>query len=397
MKSEDIIKKIDISRISDDLWCLLKIPSPTGNERKAALRFAEMLSTTGSVIEVELDETIFNSPCVIGRLRGNRPGKILQLAGHIDHIDVGHPEPERNGRVISGRGSCDMKYGLAGILELVRILQENNCDFPGEILVTIYGLHEEPKGHTKGIMTLIDKGIKGDAAIVMEGPSDVAIVMNMGLARWDVVITQKGLVCHETVATKGRDDLLKTVLNVVNLLVEKNNDLRKKYKSYGLINRPESLFIGQIHYGDFFNRVPNECRLQGTVRWHPNRSFAEIEEEMKNIFHSIEYQPEINIEYDLTFIGHSYEIDLEEPIVLSLLNSYKAIHKNELKIEGQTCVTDAQRLIKEGGVPAIIWGANLENAHKDYEFVELDKVHKVNQMIFHAAMDYLNNSADFEK
>ena len=60
------------------------MPSPTGRERDAALVYARPLAASGA--EVEVDETIHDSPNVIGRLEGRRPGPTMQLAGHIDHM-----------------------------------------------------------------------------------------------------------------------------------------------------------------------------------------------------------------------------------------------------------------------------------------------------------------------
>ena len=139
-----LARAINVDRMADDLWRLVGIPSPTCHEREAALAFADMLAAAGASVEV--DETIHESPGVIGRLRGNRPGKVCQLAGHIDHICVSHPEPKREGSIISGRGAADMKNGLAGVLEMARVLNESGCDFPGEILITVYGRHETPAG-----------------------------------------------------------------------------------------------------------------------------------------------------------------------------------------------------------------------------------------------------------
>ncbi len=72
-----------------------------------------MLKKVGA--QVEINETIHKSPSVVGRLRGKRDGRVLQLAGHIDHIDFGHPKPQRKEGIISGRGSADMKNGLVRI------------------------------------------------------------------------------------------------------------------------------------------------------------------------------------------------------------------------------------------------------------------------------------------
>ena len=98
-----LLEQISIERMADDLWRLVNVWSPTGNEREAAFLFAEMLADAGA--EVEIDERLCNSPNVIGRLKGNRPGKTFQLAGHIDHIDVPHAPPARtrHGDLCSGR------------------------------------------------------------------------------------------------------------------------------------------------------------------------------------------------------------------------------------------------------------------------------------------------------
>lgn len=392
MKLQKVIEQMNMDRIADDLLSLLEIPSPTGNERAVALKFKELLMATGDKIEVSVEGGYPKSPSVIGILSGSRPGKTLQLSGHLDHIDVPHDAPKRDGNIISGRGSCDMKCGLAGILELVRILQENDSDFPGRVLITVYGLHEEPGGNTQGVANLIKKNIKGDAAIIMEGPMDKAIVMAMGLARWDLTLKHSGPICHENVADPHRHELLDVSLEVIGLLKQKNDVLKKKRNSYALINRAESIFIGQMHYGDFFNRMPNEFKLQGTVRWHPDRSYEEVQAEMNKLIESISCSSDISINFELTFIGHSCQIDSDEQIVQSLISSYKSQIGKDLEIAGWTTVTDSQRLIREAGVPTVVWGANLENAHMDYEFVELDKLKSACEVIFHTAVDYLNSN-----
>lgn len=164
--SEAILDKVDGRRLADVLWSLVQLPSPTGRERRAAMAFAEMLAAAGAV--VVLDEGIPESPNVIGRLRGLQPGPTFQLAGHLDHIDVAHQPPERDGESICGRGAADMKGGLASIIEAVRVLAEGGSDFPGEVLVTAWGLHEAPTGDSSGLLNLIRRRVVGDAALVAE-------------------------------------------------------------------------------------------------------------------------------------------------------------------------------------------------------------------------------------
>ena len=190
--------RIDLNRIAEDLWQLVTIPSPTGQERAAALAFAGMLTRAGA--QVEVDESIYDSPTVIGRLNGKGPGKVFQLAGHLDHIEVPHAAPTRTEEIISGRGSADMKNGLAAILEVVRAFSESGCDFPGQILVTAYGLHEAPKGNSAGLLNLIKRTIKGDAALIAEtghAAEGAIVVQGKGQSVWNVTIKRNG---GETIA-----------------------------------------------------------------------------------------------------------------------------------------------------------------------------------------------------
>lgn len=390
MAHDDLLERIDINRIADDLWHLVNIASPTTQERAAALEFAGMLGEAGAD-EVEIDASIHDSPCVIARLRGNRPGRTLQLCGHIDTIDIPHAKPQRTPRIIGGRGSADMKCGLASILEIVRILKQADAGFPGEILVTVYGLHEEPGGGTRGIMGPIGRGITGDAAIVFEGASDRAAVCGVGLARWDITITQTGEWCHETKAAPERGELLKTLVRVVEAVGNKHDELQALPNNFPL-PRKESVFVGQVHYGDFFNRVPNRCTLQGNRRWHPDHTFEDVYGDMQELLDSVERHPDVSIELSWNFIGHSYEIDPETPIVRSLQRAYEAVEGASLPVSGYPSVCDVQRLVVEAGIPAVHFGPALDPVHAWHtndEYVELDKLKTATEIQFLTVLDYL--------
>ena len=107
------------------------------------------------------------------------------------NIDKPHPAPKRESYLISGRGSADMKNGLAGILEVVRVLHKRGCDFAGEILVTAYGQHETPVGNQQPLIHILESGVKGDAAIVAEGFSEVTVIAAKGQAIWNIELRRK--------------------------------------------------------------------------------------------------------------------------------------------------------------------------------------------------------------
>ncbi|MFT4702244.1 MAG: acetylornithine deacetylase/succinyl-diaminopimelate desuccinylase-like protein, partial [Yoonia sp.] len=76
---------------------------------------------------------------VWGRLKGDGKGPTILLAGHLDTVDVdGYDapfEPKIEDGKIFGRGSCDMKAGLAAYLETIRILKLTKVPLAGDIII----------------------------------------------------------------------------------------------------------------------------------------------------------------------------------------------------------------------------------------------------------------------
>lgn len=391
MKAEELISKISAESLADALWGLVNIASPTGSEKNAALHFAKMLEAAGA--KVELDLTLPNSPNIIGRLKGNRKGPTLQLAGHIDHVDVPHPKPTRDKKIISGRGSADMKNGLAGILEIVKVLKSSGCDFAGEILVTVYGLHEAPTGTGAGLSNLIEKGIKGDAAIVFEGPDNAAAIAANGMAIWNLKISIKEPACHEFSVEPNRPDLLGIAITAVNELKKKDEELKSAKNPFPLLAR-QSLFIGQMHYGDFYNRVPNFVYMQGTRRWHPDKTFEQIKEDFDSVLKKLKITDSVKIETNWLFVGHSYQIDANEKIVKCLVDAHKTICGKDCPIRGHSSVTDVNRLVRQAKIPAVLCGFGTDTGHCDYEFVEISHIKKCCEVAMQTVINFLTRQED---
>ena len=389
MKTHPLVESIDRARLADDLWRLVNIPSPTRHERDVAMAFAEMLEKAGA--EVRLDERIPDSPNVIGRLRGARPGRTLQLAGHMDHIDIPHPPPQRSDEVISGRGSADMKCGLAAVLEVVRLLSESGRDFPGEILVTTYGLHEAPHGDSRGLLNLIDDEILGHAALVFEGRNATQcenIVAGKGQSIWNVKITRPNEACHELHRDDRADDLLAGCREVIGTLETERSRLHSESHAHPLLGR-ESLFVGQVHYGDFYNRAPSVCTLQGTRRWNPQNNFDAVRREFSEFLNGIELPAGLSIESDWIFVGESYAVQPDEPIIQAFQSACRSLLDTEAQYIGTLGVLDGSRLVPLGHIPIAACGLGGEGGHADYEFVPLDEMHRCCGVAVQTVLNYL--------
>ncbi|MBN2209895.1 MAG: M20 family metallopeptidase [Sedimentisphaerales bacterium] len=387
MSKQDVHNQISRQHLADDLWELVNVPSPTLNERAAALKFADMLQVCGATVEI--DETLPESPNVIGRLKGARPGPTLQLAGHLDHVDIPHPPPTRNDDIISGRGAADMKNGLAGILEITRLLNQWG-DFPGELLITAYGRHEAPSGDSQGLFNLIDRGVKGDAAIVFEGPDEAVVVMALGMSIWNIILSRQGQACHEMTGEEKGWPLSRALRQVLDLLDAKNAQLKNSTRHNYPLLPPESVFVGQVHFGDFYNRVPNICTLQGTRRWHPDKSYSDIQNDFSAWLTELDLPAGITLSHNWIYVGDAYKINPGELIVQSLRSAWRDEIGREPRIIGHSSVNDTCRLVARGGVPAVLCSFDTETGHADYEFARLDRMERACRVALATAIKYLN-------
>ncbi len=381
------LSRINSERLRDRLWRLVQIASPTGREKKAAGMFVELLEQAGA--QVVVDDRLPDSPNVIGRLKGNKPGPTIQLAGHLDHIDIAHPVAELHLDRVIGRGAADMKNGLAGILEIVQILHDTGCEFPGEILITAYGLHEAPVGNSKGLLNLLEAGIKGDAAIVFEGPSDVAAVMANGMAIWNLGITHAAPASHELCTDRDKYELLEWASHVVTVFKQADLEKKQRLNPFPLLPA-ESIFVGQFHYGDFYNRLTNQCVLQGTRRWQPDKTFDEIKVELESVIQHEINSNDITYKQDWMLVGESYEISPDEFIVQCLQQAYETVTGRPLAIKGHSSVTDACRLVSQGHIPTVLCGFGTETGHADFEYVTVEQIVTSCRIAFMTVWYYLH-------
>jgi acetylornithine deacetylase/succinyl-diaminopimelate desuccinylase-like protein len=363
-----------MERVAEDIWTLVNIPSPTGSEQRAAQAYAEMLRASGAEVEPEAPDP--QRLFVLARLKGNRPGRRLLLAGHLDHIALPHDEPTRDAHTITGRGSADMKSGLAAIIEILRLLNAAGRDFPGDILVAAYGMHEAPIGNSSTLVHLIRRGIPADAAIVMESDyssRDKAVVAGAGQSIWNIILRRAGAASHELNRSPEADHLLECAMRAAASLRDLDRLLRRSTAGHALL-RPESLFIGQMHYGDFYNRAPDVCALQGTRRWHPGRSFDSVQEEMRELLNALPAFPGIAVQSDFRLTGEAYEVSPNESIVRALRLAWQTVTGNSMPLAGTSAVTDANRLVPLARIPTVLIGLDNEYAHADHESVRIERL-----------------------
>ncbi len=117
--------------------------------------------------------TFEGRPNLAGVLKGKGDGRSIMLTGHIDVVPPGAAEhwisdpfaPVVSEGFVRGRGTVDMKGGVACMLMAIEILKEIGVTLAGDVVFTTV-VDEEIGG--MGSLAMVDRGYRADAGIMTE-------------------------------------------------------------------------------------------------------------------------------------------------------------------------------------------------------------------------------------
>lgn len=145
---------------------------------------------------------------MVGAHRAGRPGgKSLIMNGHIDVVPTGPLDmwstppfqPRRDGRWLYGRGSGDMKAGVAAMLGAFDAIRRAGFR-PAADLYLQSVVEEECTGN--GALACLARGYRADAALIPEPVSDGLLRAQVGVLWFQVHV--RGLPVHVARAGTGR-------------------------------------------------------------------------------------------------------------------------------------------------------------------------------------------------
>lgn len=267
---------LDLSQSAVDLTVeLCNIESVSGNER-----------TLADAIEASLRvyphlEVTREGDAVVARTLLLRDRRVV-IAGHIDTVPVNNNLPvRRDGNELVGRGTVDMKAGVAVALVLAAALERPNVD-----LTWIFYDHEEVASELNGLGRLARTRpdlLAGDFAILGEPTSATVEGGCNGTARIDVRL--RGVRAHSARSWVGHN----AIHDAADVLAILKNYVPAEIEVDGLVYR-EGLNAVGISGGVAGNVIPDEAVVTINYRFAPSRTGVQAIEHLREVFADFEIE-----------------------------------------------------------------------------------------------------------
>ncbi len=263
--------------------------NPPGNEKQIAKFIFDYLEGLGASPEIiEFDKNRTNVVAEIGREKG------LMLCGHMDTVPIGdenlwkqNPFGEISRGKVYGRGSSDMKGGIASILTAVG--KVNLSKLKRKLLLTFVA---DEEARLRGSTWLLEnrKGIFRDVEYgVIAEPTDMKIqIAQKGVV--DIKVKFGGKSAHGSMPWLGENAIVKATKFVTEL-----EKLNSKMKIKDNLLGKGSVNIGKISGGTKVNVVPDYCELEIDRRVVPGETPERVVKQIKEVSRRLKLNAEMEV------------------------------------------------------------------------------------------------------
>ncbi len=336
---------------------------------------------------------------VVGTAIGSgKGGRSLLMNGHVDVVS---PEPVEHWTVdpwggeirdnrMYGRGSADMKAGVAAMIYAVRALKAAGIQLRGDVLVQTV-IDEECTGN--GTLSCLAHGYVADAAIIPE-PTDLKLVAAHPGVLW-CRIEVRGVGAHASGASAAVNAAEKAFVVVQGLrdLEEQWNRPEELHPAFSMIAHPINFNIGTFHAGDWPSTVPELAVLEVRLSYNPGQQVDDVQNVVREaVTRAALADPWLrHHEPTVTFFGFRaepaiYDTDSDLARIVAA-NSGKA-GDGRLQTIPFTATIDNRFFENYYGIPNVCYGPLGGQLHAPDEWVDLESVRACTRTLAGTLIDW---------
>ncbi|MGI8651108.1 MAG: ArgE/DapE family deacylase [Rubrobacter sp.] len=378
---------------------LVRIPSVTGTEGAVQERVEREMLARGLAVDrweatpeevapyfehVGEQSRYELRPNLLGVRKGGGDGRSILLNAHIDVVEPGDPatwgrDPFSGaveGGFIHGRGSCDMKGGLATFLVALDLLDDLGVSLAGDVkLNSVVG--EEDGG--LGALSTVLRGHRADAVVISE-PTRLALVVAQGGSVM-FRLTVPGRSTHAAVRGEGVsafEAFLPLYDALLDLEEERNATLLHPLYDHLIDKVP--INIGVVRAGNWASTVPESLVAEVRAGLIPGETLEDLKQLLENRLHTVSEEDDWLQENppELEYFSGQFapsEVAVEAGICKALANSHRATTGYEIAVEGVSYGSDMRHFVNFGGMECVMYGAgDVRLAHAPDEKIRTEDI-----------------------
>lgn len=331
-------------------------------------------------------------PIVVGTFKGSGGGRSLILNGHYDVVPEEQPDhwkhPPFSGEVegnrVYGRGTCDMKGGIAAMLVALQAIFQAGVQLKGDLLVQSV-MDEEMS--CMGTLSCCQRGYTADAAFIPE-PTDMKVLVAMrGSIYGKVKVRGRGghtEMEHPDWKEGGAVNAIDKSVIVLQAMAALSEEWRANPKRQHALLSPNVIVPTKIEGGGEWEvTIPDLVQIYFGAMFLPGT--MDIQHEIQEyVIRATQDDDWLRIHPPEFIFNPSWhygaEVDQEESIVQLGLQLVEMLGYPP-EVCGFGSLTDAIHLINYANIPTISIGPDSHPAHTADEYVEIQKLMDLSKII----------------
>lgn len=355
---------------------IVKIETVNENEKAVADYLGKLFADHGIESEhVANSETRHN--LVAEYSKGE--GKVLAISGHEDVVATGDVSewkyPPFSGHIegdkLYGRGSTDMKSGLAALAIAMIELKNEDADFNGTIrfMATV--------GEEVGVLgstLLTESGYADDIDGLLIGePVNIVAYTHKGSLNYSVI--SRGKSSHSSMPDEG----INSITNMSKFIQRFNEEFGKVTNDYtNDVLGKVAASVTVINGGDQVNSIPALTTVQGNIRTIPEFDNTKVKDLLHKIIDELNQEENVTLELSIDADLNSVASDKDSALAQAVLNNTNA---------------------KPGGISPVTDAAAFTQADRDFDVViygpgESSLPHQLDEYV--SIEDYLSKIDEYK-
>ncbi|MFG3259551.1 M20 family metallopeptidase [Streptomyces sp. NPDC048172] len=328
---------------------------------------------------------------------GGGPGPTLMFEGHTDVVTEGDPadwtvDPYgaeiRDGRMW-GRGTADMKSGVAAMIYGVRALEQAG-PFPGRVVL---GVLADEEGMMLGAKAFAASPLAAgvDGVIVCEPEGYEVCTSARGGIRLRLDLA--GVMAHGAMPQEARSPIAAGA-RIVTALEAVQAWAVERYGTHphaGSVTVTPTVLLGGDP--DQLNVIPAHGVVGVDVRTIPGTRHSELIAQIREAAEDAAAPFGVGVSLTVVDDRPSIEIAEDHPVVTGLVAGHTAVHGAPPAFGAVPGTTDGTILTRDAGLPTVVYGPGGKwIAHQKDEFVEVREIGEYARVYAEAARHFLTHA-----